>query len=827
MALTYNRPITIAYGRNRRDTAWQSVGTDINELYERLGRPIRGTETYAEFMRLPRARQDDLKDVGGFVAGSLNGGHRKASAVAGRELVTLDFDTIPAYMTESVIAKVKALGCSSCIYSTRKHTPTTPRLRIVIPLDRTVNPDEYEAIARKLADNIGIEMADSSTFEPSRLMYWPSCCKDTNYIYEVNDAPLASADRILALYDDWHDWTQWPQVPGVTPTHVLAAKQGEPTTKPGIVGLFCRAYGIHEAMDEFIPGLYEPTAQDPNRLTYTHGSCAGGAIVYDGKFMYSHHATDPCGGRLVNAFDLVRIHRFGELDEEADGVPINRLPSFSAMSEFAMNDDRVSTLAAQERAEEALRELQGIPTAMSPNAPVMAPVDVVDAPLDEVIDPSTDAIVSVFQKLDKTAKTGQVKGTIDNVRIILQFDPNLAQKFAYNSFAAQAEVFGKLPWNDDERRRMWSDTDLSGLYWYLEKIYDIKGRGCIDAALDIHMSSHAFNEVQDYLSELIWDGTARLDTLLIDYLGAEDNQYVREATRKIFTAAVARAMVPGEKFDNMLILCGPQGYGKSTLIDRMSRGWFNDSIRTFEGKEASELLQGVWLVEIAELDAFRRTDVARIKQFLSLRADRYRAAYARNISEQPRRCVFFGTCNQMDFLIDTTGNRRFWPIDVGVNQRQAKPWDLTDEDINQLWAEAMMRWRLGEKLMLSEEVEMIARSKQEEHREADVNEGLVQDFVAQKIPVDWDDWSIDRRRDYWAAISRGDTSMTSQYELKERDSVCALEVWCELYGERTSDIKQSDSRSINAILDRTPGWKRDGARRHGAYKVQRGFIRSK
>ena len=109
-------------------------------------------------------------------------------------------------------------------------------------------------------------------------------------------------------------------------------------------------------------------------------------------------------------------------------------------------------------------------------------------------------------------------------------------------------------------------------------------------------------------------------------------------------------MEPGCKFDNMLILCGPQGLGKSTLLDRMSKGWYNDSIRTFEGKEASELLQGVWLVEVAELDAFRRTDVSRIKQFLSLRYDRYRAAYGRNVKELPRCCVFFGTCNVSDFL---------------------------------------------------------------------------------------------------------------------------------------------------------------------------------
>ena len=136
----------------------------------------------------------------------------------------------------------------------------------------------------------------------------------------------------------------------------------------------------------------------------------------------------------------------------------------------------------------------------------------------------------------------------------------------------------------------------------------------------------------------------------------------------------------------------------------MSKGYFNDSIRTFEGKEASELLQGVWLVEVAELDAFRRTDVARIKQFLSLRADRYRAAYGRNVKELPRCCVFFGTCNQMDFLQDTTGNRRFWPVDVGEQPHSKTVWDdLTPEVIDQIWAEAKARWQMGEATYLTGE----------------------------------------------------------------------------------------------------------------------------
>ena len=316
---------------------------------------------------------------------------------------------------------------------------------------------------------------------------------------------------------------------------------------------------------------------------------------------------------------------------------------------------------------------------------------------------------------------------------------------------------------------------------------------------------------------------ARLDTVFIDYLGAEDNQYTRAVCRKSFTAAVARAMDPGCKYDFMPILCGPQGIGKSTLLDKMSRGWFNDSIRTFEGKEASELLQAVWLVEVAELDAFRRTDVSRIKQFLSLRADRYRAAYGRHVKELPRRCVFFGTCNQMEFLQDTTGNRRFWPVDVG-NPHEKTVWrDLTDDVISQIWAEAKARWLTGETLYLTGDIEEYARQVQEDHREEDPNEALIRKFSLERVPVDWAKWDLNRRLDYWAGMIAGEV------ELTDRLTICPLEIWCELFREKKTSHKPADMKLIRDTLNRMPEWERDKVPFHAgtAYGTLRGYRRKK
>lgn len=815
--MTNDRKITITTGRSRRDTSWRAQSLMISELWERLRTPTRGTDTMAEYLAMTKAQQADLKDVGGYVAGALNGPRRKAGAVAGRDVLTLDLDNIQPGATDSVCARVEALGCGYCIYSTRKHRPDAPRLRVLLPLDRTATADEYEPCARRMADMIGMDLADPTTFEASRLMYWPSVCADGQYIFYCADKPMLSVDGLLATYADWHDVNAWPVSPGAVAPARLAAKQGDPETKHGIVGAFCRVYDVPAAMAEFLPGVYEPT-DVAGRYTFTGGSTTGGAVLYDnGKFLYSHHATDPCGGRLVNAFDLVRLHRFGDKDDAADpSTPVNRLPSFTAMAELATSDSRVSGLVLQERwneATEGFTAVERVQIGDTASAPQKAPT----APQP---DPAMND-TGWMQKLKVSAKTGLPQDTIDNAWIILENDPRLRGNFSLNQFSGRGEVLGKLPWSPDGDRRPWEDNDNAGLYWYMEKFYQLTNRSKIDGALSLHSHRHAFNDVQAYLQGLEWDGVERLDTLFVDYLGAEDSEYTRAVTRKAFTAAVARAMVPGTKFDQMVILSGTQGLGKSTLLDKMSRGWFNDSIRTFEGKEASELLQGVWIVEVGELEAFRRTDVSRIKQFISQRADRFRAAYGRHVKEMPRCCVFFGTTNSTEYLQDRTGNRRFWPVDVGKQPARLNVWRDLPENIDQLWAEVVVRWRLGEPLYLTGALADAAVAHQEEHRESGTREGLVIDWLQRPVPRDWAKWDLNKRRAFWGGGLQADGM-----ELVPRERVCALEVWCELLDGQPGAMKYADAREINDILSSIDGWEKTaGSLRFGYCGKQKGFSR--
>ena len=793
-----NRKLQISTAGSRKASYWPKSEILWSEFTEKLKTPVRSTETLEQYLALPKPQQDELKDVGGFVGGTFLGGRRKPECAEGRDLLTLDLDNIPAGQTEDVLRRVHGLGCAAAVYSTRKHAGYAPRLRVIIPLDRPATADEYEPAARKLASLIGIEFCDPTTFEVNRLMYWPSCCQDSEYICDVCDQPFCSLDGLLGMYGDWHDISQWPQVPGSEALERRRlAKQADPTTKKGIIGAFCRTYSITQAMERFIPGMYEETAI-PGRYSYTGGETTGGAIVYDGDlFLYSHHSHDPCCNQLVNVFDLVRLHMFGDQDNEAkEGTPANKLPSFVAMSHLAMDDKPVADLIAKERFEQA-QEAFAAPT---------------EKPQEDLAWISQLAVDG----------NGNYKKTVNNVILVLQNDPLLKGRIVTDEFAGRGLVLGAVPWNRCTEKRLWTDTDNSGFYWYMETYYGITARNNMYDALAIVGEQNKINDVRDYLRGLKWDGIKRLDTLLSVYLGADDTPYTRAVMRKSLCAAVARAVVGGVKYDNMPIITGPQGIGKSTFLSVLGKAWFSDSLTSFEGKEAAELIQGTWINEVGELTAFTKQETSAIKQFLSKCYDIYRAAYGRQTEKHPRRCVFFGTSNDSEFLKDSTGNRRFWPIDVGVHPAKKSIWDDLPGEVDQVWAEAYAYWVLGEPLYLSKEVEELAFEQQESHRELSGKEGIIQDFLEKPILPNWGQMGLGQRRQFL----NGNLQYDESVGLMPRDKVCAVEIWEECFGSEKRYMKRSDSTEINNILLSLKGWKRiKTPRRFGDYGNQKGFER--
>lgn len=815
--MNIDKKISISIGASRWSKQWTQTTMLWSELCDRLKTPVRTEETVEEYHQMKKADQVKLKDIGGFVGGSLSGLQRKAINVTGRDLITLDLDSISPGDTDNVVRTVDSLGMAYAIYSTRSHTEHRPRLRVVVPTDRTMTVDEYEPIARKLASLIGIGMCDGTTFEASRLMYWPSCPKDAQYVYVVGDKRLLSADGMLGLYDDWHDVRSWPQVPGHEASQrerQLLAKQGDPKTKHGIVGAFCRVYGIREALDEYLPHAYTTVEGSADRLTFATGSTVAGAVIYDdGQFLYSHHNTDPCGGQLVNAFDLVRLHKFHDLDETAkDGTPVHKLPSYTAMSKLAMQDKAIvaelNAARAQESAQNVFADL----------------IQKEEKGKQEITDLAPNALTDVEWMKTSTLKyddNGRVKPTLDNMLKILVHDQALSGRIAFDRFASRYVAKGALPWNMTPGTRLWTDADDAGLRWYLENKYEVTGRDKVQDAMIMNAEQNGFNEVLDYLNSLKWDGVPRLDTLFIDYLGAEDNVYTHAVARKSFTAAVARAFEPGCKYDTMPILIGRQGAGKSTLIRTMGKKWYADGLSTFEGKEAAENIQGKWIIEAGEMAGYTRAEENASKQFLSRQVDVFRQAYGRRTQEFPRRCVFFGSSNQYEFLKDITGNRRFWPIDIEAQKPTKNVYVNLPGEVDQIWAEAVVRYKNGESLIIedNEAALKIAETAREAHMESNSKQGLINEFLLQKVPKNWNTMSRSARRTY---LTMG--SHTPDEDLEYRDRICAVEVWYECFGQDPARMKKVDTREINQILLDSP-YTQGGSHvmRFGEYGKQRGF----
>jgi len=791
-----NRKICIAIGRSRTEKNWKNVEITYASLLEKLQTTTRTRETFAEYKNMPKSQRDAIKDVGGFVGGTLKDGRRKAENIANRTLLTLDMDNVDMSVSDLWDSITMLNDFEIVMYSTHSHEPKNPRLRLIIPLDRPVFPDEYQAIGRKIAEEIGIDMFDDTTYEPSRLMYWPSTSADGEFVFKRQEGPWLDPDEVLNKYLDWKDVSFWPTSSRhAVKINTQIKKQEDPLVKKGIIGAFCRTYSITEAIEKFLSDIYIPT-RIQGRYTYAEGSTVGGLVTYEDKFAYSHHATDPVSGMLCNAFDLVRIHKFGAMDEDAKpDTPTNRLPSFIAMSEFASNDEAVKLTLGTERLNEAIEDFE----------------------LSESMEINTEWVSKL--KLDNK---GRVISSIENAFTILNNDPVLKGKIAYNEFANRAVITGKLPWpckvGDD-----WTDADDAGLRNYMESVYGITHAKKIDDALKLTFEKNKFHPVREYLNSLEWDGQERIETLLIDYLGAKDTEYVRMVTRKWMCGAVARIFEPGIKFDYMLVLTGEQGIQKSTFFRILAKDWFTDSLQDVEGNQAIEKLMGSWIIEFGELQAFSRSESNAIKRFITSQEDRTRLAYDRRTSYLKRQCVFAGTTNKSEFLKDETGNRRFWPVEVKKEGRAKNVFEDLPRELDQIWAEAVVLWRdKKESLYLTEEEEKLAQVEQEAHREINEKEGMIIKYLDTLLPEDWEHRDIYERRAFLQGAD--DVEGTIQ-----RDKVCVLEIWCECFEKNKADLKKAESLEINGILSRLEGWSNEDKTRHyfSIYGRQRAYIRKK
>ena len=793
--LIHDGPFDIATGRNRKETNWKNKEMLWSELVEKLRTTHRTAETIAEYATSKKTRQDEIKDIGGFVTGYLTGGRRKAANVLHKQVLALDLD----YATPNFwLAFTLTYPNAAIVYSTHKHKPDEQRLRLLLMLDRSVRPDEYEAIARRVAGKLGIELFDPTTFQAERLMYWPSTSKDGEYVFEYQDSPFLCADEILATYHDWKDSSAWPvsaKVNSIIQRNIT--KQGDPLEKPGVVGAFCRTYTIAEAIETYLLDVYD-ACDIENRYTYKEGSTAAGLIVYDDKYAYSHHGTDPTSGKLCNSFDLVRLHKFGLKDEDArEGTPGNKLPSYTAMLDFTTKDTKVKAVLGSEKMANAMSDFSTLTEAES-------------------------AWVAEME----VDRYGNYVASVKNFRLILENDPYLKKGIGLNTFSHKMEVLKKMPWDSITEIKIWSDDDWGCLRCYLgEDPYNMARTPKLEDVVSLIKKKNSFHPVTDYLNRLQWDGRQRVDSVFIDYLGAENTEYTKAVTRKALVACVARVFKPGVKFDTVLTLVGKQGTGKSTIIKKLGKDWYSDTFSfnmLHQGKQAFEQIQGVWLVEIGEMVGLKKADVEAAKNFISSGTDIYRPSHGRETVSRKRQCVFFGTTNSEEFLKAANGNRRFWPVDVHTVAPVKSVWkDLNEAEINQIWAEALVLYNAGEPLNLSQELEDQAMKVQEAHEENDERAGLIAKYLDTPIPANWAEMSIVDRRfflDGGEVLASEDTSL--------RNVVCVAEIHCEVLGGTRKDMTTQNTKSLHDILRSTAGWEQTKSHRvFEIYGKQRSYER--
>jgi putative DNA primase/helicase len=751
--------ISIATGKSRKTKVWQNTKILWPAFVEKIEHTLYTLETYKEYCAFTKEQQAEIKDRGGFVGGYLKAGKRSPANVTFRQVLTLDIDfaTLGFWDDFTIF-----FNCEALLHSTHKHSEDSPRYRLIIPLDRITTREEYEAVARKIADNLGINLFDPTTFQPERLMYWPTTSKNATYVFKHQTGLLLNADSILSTYTDWKDISEWAKPDSQKEAIYDGLKLvGKPEDKPGLIGAFCRTYDVVDVINTFLSDIYEETV-NPERYTYKQGTTAAGAVLYgENQFIYSHHSTDPICNKLCNAFDLVRLHLYGKEDTDSKATTITSMPSYKRMIDFA----------------------RGIPE-------VVKQLAAVNLPEEELTDWLGQLTVD---------KLGNTETTIDNFKLILLNDVNLTGRIKYDEFNNRDTAIRPMPWDKETNKTPeFTDKDDAELRSYIEKKYGIyhvpKGKDAFDTVTN----KFKFHPVRDYLNTLKWDKTLRLEKLLVDYMGAPDNLFVKETTRKAFTAAVARIHQPGIKFDYVLTLVGKQGIGKSTLFAKMGKEWFSDSFVGVEGNRAFEQLQGTWIMEIGELAGIKKAEVEAVKHFITKTEDRFRVAYGKRLAYFKRQNVFFATTNKSEFLRDYTGNRRFWPIEVSVGLKH-----IADIEVDQLWAEAKHYYENGERLYLDAVLEEEAVEVQLRHTESDDRAGLIEAYINMPLPKNWGNMSVNERRGY----------LTSNDPLREvgtlkRTAFCVAEIWCEILKADPKDMGSNNTKWIHDLVSDMKGWEK-------------------
>lgn len=721
----------------------------------------------------------DTKEAGNYFLGTLHkttavhkkdgppcvGLHRNNIAVVSRSAITLDADSPRADLPDVV---EMLLGSAAVVHTTYSSSPDDLRYRVILPASRELLPDEYHVAVTALMERLGADQFDPSSVEPARYMFKPAAQEPGWFKSWVFDGPALDVDDLLEKYDP--DLSKLPQ----PKPH---RNKRDPYDIDGTVGAFNRAYEDWQTLIDEYELPYEP-AQGTDRWQLVGAASVAGMGVMGPGLVFSHHVTDPAYGQACSAFDLVRLHRFGDMDAGKEDVPVNRRPSHAAMLDLASRDAKVVT-------------------------------DLVGGDFSEQLgDWKLD--------LKLNSKTGEMLDRISNWKIVTANDPAFDGLY-FNELTLAIETSRDLPWRTiSNGGATFSGTDREALDHYLEEAYGllptVRRR---DAVVNTTAMRTRVNPVRDYLESLAWDGESRVETCLP---GVQPTAYTRMVARKCMAAAVARMFRPGIKWDHTLVLFGPEGLGKSYWVDLMSRG-YSATLGRIGDKDTLLTMQRSWIMIADEGYSLRKADADVQKEFLTRREDVFRMPYDREAMAHPRHSVIWGTTNDEVFLRRQEGNRRFLIVRC---EEKVDFTALTDDYIDQVWAEAVHLYREGELLFLDDDESGVASLERENFIEEDALAGVVEEFLNTPVPSDWADMSPDARVAWRQSFADGLVAAGDSQIME----TCSAQIWVEALNKRFGDHRRSDLLEINTALKRVPGWvPLPGRQRVAHYGPQQIFIR--
>lgn len=760
--------LPVAYGRGKNVRHWKPATVTWAELILWMGTPAskKDTEGYVLGTIVPTTRVHKPGEAPCLEI------HRVKEGIESRCALTIDVDHPEADWLE----RMKKFPSLALMHTTFSSAPDASRYRLIIPLDRPVAPDEYITATKSMMQKLGpLEQFDPKSWEPQQFMYKPAAQQADWFLWYEYEGPVVKADDLLETFE---------KSLALRPMPTPSRTKRNPFEIDGVVGAFNRAY---EDWDLLIEEYELPYSKVDESRYHLHGakSEAGmGPVQGVAGLMYSHHAHDPAFGKTCSAFDLVRLHKYGDLDEAAKPqTPISNLPSHVAMLDLATTDHRVTA------------QLVGLD-------------------FDEVMD--DDILTPDAWKLDLNRnRNGKIVDSSDNWITVRDNDAVFGCLY-FNDLTMSIEADCDLPWRVvNDTNRVFRDTDYWEVLYHIERQYGTRmAKGYLDSLVETAAASRKRNPVADYLTELTWDGERRVEECLP---GVEPTDFTRLVARKCMVAAVARMLDPGCKWDHTLVLFGPEGLGKSWWVDKMSRGW-SSPLGKLDNKDTLLVMQRSWILLSDEGYSMRKADQDVLKDFLTRTNDVFRMPFEKETLLHPRHSVIWSTTNDEIFLRNQEGNRRFLIVKCAGQVDFDK---ITDHYVDQVWAEAVHLYRQGELLYLLQDESGKAFEERIKFTEEDALAGIVEEYLNRLVPGDWETMSVEKRQQWIFDRASGFVADGTEQILR----VCSTQIWVEALGRRIGDHRRADLLEITNVLKKLEGWDNVGVRKLRGYGAQVTFIR--